>query len=402
MGSVTGWQKTTVTVADLTKQIQEQSIQTSHQTIQIHALQETLKETSQRERTLQAQLLLHHTSGNTASTSVSVMALTERVRASKLYNWLISCNTHRIDLSQYAQNIHNADIDLDTLHLLEDNDLLVSLIPNLTHRTLLKHYLQERRHTKETTTKETDRIQGLLLYTWMNGYAKDIDTSLESTVANLDRHGIGLHNLDMLLHDGISTPLVPNQKNRQRIIAAILKYREEGVVFGTHPRPQWSPVQAGDNTMSGVARARVVDRGNSRGDDGGAMGPLVPRSPSPFSSKEKEETLNHVVERIEAMSESMAAATKKTENQMHTFQSYLEGIQTTIFSETGREGASEGVANMLPETTSGYIPTPPPVLTERFVARNGRMTLRLGALPSHDVAHVRKSLNKRRRKVRKK
>ena len=151
--------------------------------------------------------------------------------------------------------------------------------------------------------------------------------------------------------------------------------------------------------MSGVARARVVVRGNSRGDDGGAMGPLVPRSPSPFSSKEKEETLNHVVERIEAMSESMAAATKKTENQMHTFQSYLEGIQTTIFSETGREGASD---DMLPETTSGYIPTPPPVLTERFVARNGRMTLRLGALPSHDVAHVRKSLNKKRRKVRKK
>ena len=32
MGSVTGWQKTTVTVADLTKQIQEQSIQTSHLT----------------------------------------------------------------------------------------------------------------------------------------------------------------------------------------------------------------------------------------------------------------------------------------------------------------------------------------------------------------------------------
>lgn len=113
--------------------------------------------------------------------------------------------------------------------------------------------------------------------------------------------------------------------------------------------------------------------------------------------REQEQKLNNAVRKMEEMSESMAesmaATNERTEHNLCTFQSYLTAMRKEAANSASREGGA-------PETLAIHSmrPSPPsPAAGEAeslFVARNGRMTLRLGKLPAHPST----SLNKRRKK----
>ena len=160
-----------------------------------------------------------------------VASLSNFVRSSPLHRWLLSCNTQRIDLGQYAQNIHNADIGMDSLQVLHDDAVLTALIPNMTHRTLMKLCIKDHLELQVHTKIEEERVRGLLLHSWILGSVIGIQRErLVEIVKHLDQHGIGMQTLDMLLHDGISKPLIPREDERTKIVAAVKAYREQSQV----------------------------------------------------------------------------------------------------------------------------------------------------------------------------
>ena len=336
--------------------------------------------------------------------SIPVLPLTDLVHSSSLYLWLMSCNTQQIDLSQYAQNIYHAQIGMDSLQVLEDDEVLASLITSATHRTLLKCCVRDRQQQENIQAAEMERVQGLLLHAWMKGCVKDLkESTINEIVHHLDRHGIGLNNLDILLHDGIAAPLIPNAQNRHCVVAAILLYREQSVVFGTgafnrgsselSPGPGPGP-GAGAGAGADTRRGDALLKPNNLSFGGGSGSGSGQTQEDSFAQQKLDNAVRKMEAMSESMAESMAAANERTEHNLCEFQSYLTAMRKEAVNSASREGG-------IPETTHAIHPMrpslPSPAVGEAeslFVARNGRMTLRLGKLPAHPST----SLNKRRKK----
>jgi hypothetical protein len=178
--------------------------------------------------------------------SIPPARLSRSVRASPLYAWLAENSTERIDLRQYAQTIHDADIGMASLEVLDDDALVADLIPQekASHRNLLRQSVRLRRRTKNDSKIESERVKRLLVHTWLQGIDSGDGTEagqLAAYAGVLDRQGITMQNITALLHQEIASSLIQDATHRAVIVKAAHAYHERSCFLLEHRPSSRSP-----------------------------------------------------------------------------------------------------------------------------------------------------------------
>ena len=313
---------------------------------------------------------------------VSPVPVSQSVRASPLYAWLVENSTELIDLGQYAQVIHDADIGLASLEILDDDALIADLVPPQTkasHRNLLRRCIRQHCRSKSDSKIEAERVKSLLIYTWLQSidYGNGDEKELTAYAGLLDRQGLSMQNISALLHEEIASSLIHDSDHRIAIVRAAQAYHEMSC-FLSEQRPSSHFLD------ESAVRMRQFRSGSSIRSSESSWKNFTPPSPGEVEWHKSVEHLNEATKDLAVSGATVNAMQIEAMQDVQTFRRFLTDMKAQVMPQV------KGTMNLLPgrprESKSSRL--------KHWVAQDMRMD-------SFSKRHREtSSLNHRRRKKR--